>query len=323
MAKTTPSEVLYNELRHRAHINNRDAARLLLSSEAAGSKPAPRLKVVDKTFLSRRVVHVTPGKDKIDPAMFRDFSLSVPDLSAAIAAKTEGALAQDTPEARESCRAAAEHMARALDEWQLDGSVLRNAIDRIALAPGLAFGDRLVLGLMAFTVSGCLADPVAAVEAARSYAAEKLAFTFSTMETTEGTAAARGEGTAAEDVQLGLVRVDADGTALSQIYPLSTKPGGTVIGSFAQGQSTITDVGVDVSHEHLRIERADGEWVACGLGSTNGTVLQHEDGTVEVVEEPAKMRAGGSSTSPRTVHAGDKLRIGSSTVFLVMRTRHR
>lgn len=317
MSYMTPSEVFYDELRRNAHINNREAARLILSDSAEDGKLAPRLKVTDKTFLSRRIVHVTPGKDRIDLNTFRAFENSVPDLATAIAIKTENRLVTDSPETRRILHASIAHMARALDAWGADGNILQNTIEWIAGTSEVSLGTRFLLGLMAFTVCGCLADSSKAAENVRDFAANKLGTTFSTTDTTCRSSTTRvrhGRG----KLQLGLLRVGPDGTALSQIYKLSSDPGGTVIGAFAQGPSTVTDVGFDVSREHLRIERIDGEWVARGLGSTNGSILYRRGESARVIEMPAKI------SSPETVHtsvpiqAGDELMLGRSTRFLVM-----
>lgn len=319
MPQATPSEVLFDELRRYAYINNRDAARMLLNNQSVDGRPAPRLKVTDKTFLSRRVVHVIPGKDKIDPDMFRDFTLSVPELVAAITTKTKNALLQDSPETREVYREAVDKMAQALDAWGRDGNILRNAIDRIAVVPGLTLTERFVLGFLGFTVSGCLADPVTAVDTQRSYSKEKLAVTFSTMETEIIDHAVKDDDSP-NDTCLGLMRIDADGTALSQIYPLNKEPGGTVIGSFAQGPNAITDVGVDVSHEHLRIKWNGKAWIASGMGSTNGTIVLSKQGKTQTVEMPAKMRSADRMPNHIEIHAGDKLMLGATTSFLAIRT---
>ncbi|MFR7750342.1 MAG: hypothetical protein ACLU1W_06175 [Collinsella sp.] len=84
MRAETPSEVLFDFLKCDLQINNREAARILISDKPMGSKPAPRFRIAEKTFLSRRVVHVVPGTDKIDPEMFADFSQSVQNLAAVV-----------------------------------------------------------------------------------------------------------------------------------------------------------------------------------------------------------------------------------------------
>ena len=67
MRAETPSEVLFDFLKCDLQINNREAARILISDKPMGSKPAPRFRITEKTFLSRRVVHVVPGTEKSTP----------------------------------------------------------------------------------------------------------------------------------------------------------------------------------------------------------------------------------------------------------------
>lgn len=80
MRAETPSEVLFDFLKCDLQINNREAARILISDKPMGSKPPPRFRIAEKTFLSRRVVHVVPGTDKIDPEMFAGFFAERPEL---------------------------------------------------------------------------------------------------------------------------------------------------------------------------------------------------------------------------------------------------
>lgn len=54
MRAETPSEVLFDFLKCDLQINNREAARILISDKPMGSKPAPRFRITEKTFLSRR-----------------------------------------------------------------------------------------------------------------------------------------------------------------------------------------------------------------------------------------------------------------------------
>ena len=162
MRAETPSEVLFDFLKCDLQINNREAARILISDKPMGSKPAPRYRIAEKTFLSRRVVHVVPGTDKIEPEMFADFSQSVQNLAAA--AKVVSGSNAAVANARQQAMAARvlERMEASLDHWGLDASILRNIFDRIAVMPGLKQSDRRLLELLALTVCGCLADPHAA-----------------------------------------------------------------------------------------------------------------------------------------------------------------
>lgn len=117
MRAETPSEVLFDFLKCDLQINNREAARILISDKPMGSKPAPRFRITEKTFLSRRVVHVVPGTDKIDPEMFTDFSQSVQNLAAAV--KIDSGSSPAAANARQQAIATRtlERMAKSLDYW--------------------------------------------------------------------------------------------------------------------------------------------------------------------------------------------------------------
>lgn len=185
MRAETPSEVLFDFLKCDLQINNREAARILISDKPMGSKPAPRFRITEKTFLSRRVVHVVPGTDKIDPEMFTDFSQSVQNLAAAVKIDSGSSPAAANARQQAITAHALERMATSLEHWGLDGSILRNIFDRIAVTPGLKQSDRRLLELLALTVCGCLADPNAAASEVKDFAITQLAQTFGTLETAE------------------------------------------------------------------------------------------------------------------------------------------
>lgn len=320
MHAETPSEVLFDVLKSDLYINNREAARMLLSDKAIDNKPAPNLRISEKTFLSRRVVHVVPGTDKIEPEMFADFSQSVQNL--ATAASIDGADNASTANARQQDVAARalERMARALDRWGQDGSILRNTFARIAVTPGLKQSDRGLLELLALTVCGCLADPNAAASEVHDFVTTRLTTTFDTLETINGiqrhTTKHKVNGT---PVKLGLLRLAPDGSALPPIYPLSLDPEGTILGSFAHERNSVTNVGPDVSRRHLRVAFHNGTWLAAGLHSTNGTVLVTRNGTMTVIEKPRSLRTGNGEDRQTPIHDGDLLKLGASTEFLVLK----
>lgn len=117
MRAETPSEVLFDFLKCDLQINNREAARILISDKPMGSKPAPRFRIAEKTFLSRRVVHVVPGTDKIDPEMFADFSQSVQNLAAAAKVGSDSGVVASNARQQAIAARALERMAKSLDHW--------------------------------------------------------------------------------------------------------------------------------------------------------------------------------------------------------------
>lgn len=320
MRAETPSEVLFDFLKCDLQINNREAARILISDKPMGSKPAPRFRIAEKTFLSRRVVHVVPGTDKIDPEMFADFSQSVQNLAAVVKIGSGSSPAAANARQQAITAHALERMATSLEHWGLDGTILRNIFDHIAVMPGLKQSDRRLLELLALTVCGCLADPNAAASEVKDFAITQLAQTFGTLETAE---AVQKQGTNRKvnepPAKLGLLRLANDGSALPPIYPLSLDPEGTVLGSFARDRNAITNVGPDVSRRHLRVAFSNGTWLASGLHSTNGTVLVTRSGVTTVIEKPRSLRSADDEDKQIPIHDGDLLKLGSSTEFLVLK----
>lgn len=320
MRAETPSEVLFDFLKCDLQINNREAARILISDKPMGSKPAPRFRIAEKTFLSRRVVHVVPGTDKIDPEMFSDFSQSVQNLAATAKVGSDSSPAAANAHQQAITARTLERMAKSLDHWGFDASILRNIFDRIAVTPGLKQSDRRLLELLALTVCGCLADPNAAASEVKNFAITRLAQTFGTLETTEAVQTQEASCKVNEPpAKLGLLRLAKDGSVLPPIYPLSLDPEGTVLGSFAHDRNTITNVGPDVSRRHLRVAFSNGTWLASGLHSTNGTVLVTRGGTTTVIEKPRSLRTADDQDKQIPIHDGDLLKLGASTDFLVLK----
>lgn len=132
MRAETPSEVLFDFLKCDLQINNREAARILISDKPMGSKPAPRFRITEKTFLSRRVVHVVPGTDKIDPEMFADFSQSVQSLAAAVKIGSGSSPAATNARQQAITAHALERMATSLEHW---GSMVPSCAISLTASP--------------------------------------------------------------------------------------------------------------------------------------------------------------------------------------------
>lgn len=82
------------------------------------------------------------------------------------------------------------------------------------------------------------------------------------------------------------------------------------LGALALGESDITDVDSDVSAEHARIWRSDCDgWLVKDLGSSNGTLV------VDGADRAENKVQGDTAVS---LHAGDELHLGASTVFAVV-----
>ena len=76
-----------------------------------------------------------------------------------------------------------------------------------------------------------------------------------------------------------------------------------------------------MSGEHARIWLEEGQWLVEGLDSRNGTVLVNGLTGEEVVVEPPRSDRHGFASQPVPLSAGDTLRLGSATTFLVVEGR--
>lgn len=308
----TPSSYMFADLRTFGGITNKEAARELLSGETNYGGSAPRDRINERTFLSRQIVHAAP--ERIHPEFFADFIQSAQTITGKIVSNL------GTPSAHEDAAAhyggiAAETMANLLTQHSLDGNLYRNAVRRINAAPFSAQADKAVLLVTLFLVSGCLANPNAAVKTTRKLMEQKLAYTFSTLQPKIGAEQPRRE-QAAKPELLGLIRID-NGIARSSVYPLSPSPEGTTIGLLATGPNGINDVDIDVSRNHLKIFKHGNAWFAQGLGSTNGTTLvSGADKSITPIELPQTRRS--EDSLPTRIQHGDTLCLGATTQFLVL-----
>lgn len=314
----TPSHTLYADLKAFGRISNRDAALILLNPQASVNGMSIRSRAgTDRTFLSRDIVHARPGKYGLET--YSSLPRATQQLEALILShlKDEG----KGPEAfgqhyrADACRA----MRSAISAAGLDGNIYRNALDKILASDDLADAAKSHLAFMLFVTAGCLGDPLSAISIVDAYADKHYSCEISTVETRIGEGYAEAAAAPEHDICLGLLRI-VNGEAKPPIHPLSTEPGGSVIGALASGAGDVTDVGSDVSRRHARIWREDGIWWVEGLGSTNGTVLVSGDTRrTTVVELPRSKRTSGTETAPVRIAMSDVLRLGSSTEFLVMR----
>lgn len=268
-------------------------------------------------------MHIPCGK--ADPAMFADFNQSVQRLASLILAKTKE-MDIDIEEVYLHYRTVApDQMAQALFDCGREWAICLNTIDRINAQEAIKPSDRFLMNLLNFIVCGYIADPTEAANEVRRFARNKLAFTFTTLDTTgcpEGHVLpsphpAEEDGEGMQD--LGLLRLSPTGGALPPIYPLMKDEQGTVIGSYVEGERAINNVGVDVSHQHLRISFVDDAWYATGLGSTNGSTVITEDGSAETIEEPRSTRIDGEARHMVPIESGDVLTLGTTTKFLVLK----
>ena len=301
----TPSAVMYADLRAFAGLSNRDVARAILSGSPASGGKIPRLRVDDKTFLSRSVVHVTPNEVRRD--LFGDFSETTPALAARII-KDQGT--ERTLE--HFCNSACNAMCEALGNYNVSQQAYRNVVSQVMLSKASA-DDKALLLIILFVSCGSLADPMVAGEIVRTYGSRRLGVSFDT----QSSEAPKEAPEAPKPTGLGLLRI-VDGIAKPPIYPIDEGSTGTVIGYLPDAPHVIADVEMDVSQSHLRIFKQDDAWYAQDLGSRNGTVLiSGADKSIFVLGEP-QQKPQAMEGAPAQIENGDRLRLGSNTVFLVM-----
>lgn len=308
---------MFSDLRKFGRLTNRDAAQELLSATVTYGGKAPRMRITDRTFLSRQIVHALPGQTH--PELFADFFQSSQTLTSRIIANRPNPVTAREEVRDHYCGEAALGMQQVLRDFDLDDTLYANAISRIAAAKFRTESDRTVLYVMLFLATGCLADPQRAVSIVERFVEYKLAMDIGTVEMDVGAEYKDRPGSERDEVVLGLLRISGD-TARPPIHPLATTDEGTLVGSLADGESVINDVDVDVSRRHLRIWRDGARWYAQGLGSTNGTMLIPGDGTDPVVIEPPRAkRAHDGCYPPVEISNSDVLCLGATTRFLVMR----
>ena len=245
----TPTAYLFDELRQQAGISNRDAALILLSTRPIYAGRSPRDRIGERTFLSREVVHVTPNK--INPAIYGDFSQSAQTITSRLAGIHGWGDKAHAQVISRYAGEAATNMVRLLDAYGREGRIYANTVMRVGSLRLSRESDRAVLLVLAFVVAGCLADPRAASEEVERFTREKLAREMGTLISDPTPRAQQTMFDGAPNL-LGLVRV-VSGSIRPPIYPLSQGPKGTVIGSIPSEGSSITDVEVDVSRQHLMV----------------------------------------------------------------------
>lgn len=329
-------------------ITMREAAGILLSPENHIVPTSEEETKRDRFKLTRKWKQAQPGKLKAEE--FNSFSDSIPQLASLgiqrlrESRETE---ARATSRTSSSCRTvqrlsesretggmtAAEAatallailtgklslaMQRALQNYDLAPDAYDNAIDGIMAAPGLIDRQRAELALMMFTVTGCLSDPLQAIEVTDAYARKRHRMSLLAERTPAGTPESHRP---MDDEQLCLLRLTGD-HAIGWRHTLEPTRDGTVIGTAPDAEtpgSMILDVDRTVSPEHLRIYLQKGRWYALGMYSANGTALTREGtGETILVEPPAEKQGPDYEPQPVELFPGDTLNLGS-TVFRVLR----
>ena len=196
-------------------------------------------------------------------------------------------------------------MEQALEAHRQGATLYRNALERLSQAPGSSAGERAEVLLVLLVAAGCSGSAARAV----AYASEYASSAFGMRAATPAPAVMDLGTPAAEEARpLGLLRV-RDGLIDGDPSWVDPAGDGVEVGALALGEGDVTEVGADVSGRHLRLRCEDGRWLACDLGSSNGTVLV---GGADGSESP--LEAG----EEVEVHPGDALRLGASTTFVLL-----
>jgi hypothetical protein len=307
----TPSGTMFQLFKQRMQLSNKDVARVLLSDQASYGGQSPRMRIDERTFLSREVVHAEPRK--FSESFFTDFSQSVPKLYVMMSRKN----ARDGFDERAYqifSDEAVDDMKTALAKYGQDPALYENTVGRIQ-EMDLPIANKTLLLMFLFVVSGCLGDCAAAVQKTQDFSMRVSSNAFATSVAYEGEMPEQ----QFSDVRLGLCRI-VGGSLKLPVHALSIEPEGTEIGSMATADNSITDVDATVSRHHLRVYRDEaGDWYAVGLGSTNGTtVVRGEDKSEQVIEAPREERSRGQEPAPVRIYPSDILCLAGSTRFVVL-----
>lgn len=297
-------------------ISNRDAAIVLLDSDRMYGDSTVLNRIDSRTQLSRSFVHVAPGE--VPPFLFRDFQQSSLTLMGRIIAKSKSRNQADAVRqlSERLSGEAAEAMQKALRDYNIDDSVYRNALARIANLELDSETDRALLYLMLFVVTGCTGNPQEGALTVERFSADRVGASFKTTEATVGVADEQTE----DDYALGLMRIVSGRLkGPDAFYRLAANERGTEIGALSSEPGAITDVDEDVSRRHARIYKEGAHWYIVGLKSTNGTTIISGDDKMEYVVEPPKRERGRDYTpKPREIFPTDTICLGASTRFMVM-----
>ena len=309
ISRPTPSSVLYADLKQFGKINNKDAAFTLLSPKIGPGGRIARDYVTQPVYLSRSVVNVTP--EHVDPGNYGNLCSGSQTLYKQVLNHAGGPQAQGDVLAHYS-EDAAQKMIAALTQYNRNAQLYRNELTRLMQAQLLKESDRALLVFRLFCITGCLADPEAAIQKVEDFANDVLVQDLATV----STASSRGPEHAVS-ATFGLMR-KFDNVLRPPFFPLD--PEGSRLGCFAAGPHDIADVGADVSRQHARVWLEDGRWLCEDLESTNGTfIMRGTDDSLIEVAPPRNRRKKDINYPPQELHENDILRLGSNTSFFFLR----
>ncbi len=306
----TPCGALFEIMKRSGGISHKELASLILSERPLSDGRSPMSRASDRTWVSRFVVHAPVGS--VQARYFRDFGVAARRIMDRLHAQCRGALSFEQI-LDIVCGERGAAMVAALDACRQDVRLYQNALVRMRDGEGYTVGERAEAALVLFVAAGCSADVGYSVDYAMSYIRDVLGGQLGTPTSRPVRVACAGMDGALVDANrtLGVVRI-IEGCISSDPYWVDPDSEGVEIGALVTGPDDIADVDGDVSARHARIwfdGAAGGCWLLQDLDSTNGTiVVSGDDG------EPLRVASGETAQ----IHPGDELRLGATTVFILI-----
>ncbi|MDM8302488.1 FHA domain-containing protein [Collinsella tanakaei] len=306
-ADQTPCGVLFDVFKRQGGISHKELASLILSERPLADGRSPVNRASDRTWLSHFVVRAPIGS--LQPRYFKDHGLAAQRVLSRLRSRVGFTMTYEKV-IDLICGEVGEAMDRALSLCHQDVALYRNALTRYKLGSGYTTGERAEALMVLFVAVGCSANVPYAVRYTTEYVERSFGGRAGTPESSSFEAVAAAPNAVPASHALGLMRM-ADGYLTGAPHWISAASEGVRIGALACGEDDITDVEADVSAEHALVwwDAESACWKVRDLESTNGTrVVRASDGTcVELTpDEDAELRAG------------DELRLGASTAFVVL-----
>lgn len=306
-ADQTPCGVLFDVFKRQGGISHKELASLILSERPLADGRSPVNRASDRTWLSHFVVRAPIGS--LQPRYFKDHGLAAQRVLSRLRSRVGFTMTYEKV-IDLICGEVGEAMDRALSLCHQDVALYRNALTRFKLGSGYTTGERAEALMVLFIAVGCSANVPYAVRYATEYVERSFGGRAGTPESSSFDVATATPNAVPASYALGLMRI-ADGYLTGAPHWISSASEGVRIGALACGEDDITDVEADVSAEHALVwwDAESACWKVRDLESTNGTrVVRASDGTcLELTpDEDAELRAG------------DELRLGASTAFVVL-----
>lgn len=306
-ADQTPCGVLFDVFKRQGGISHKELASLILSERPLADGRSPVNRASDRTWLSHFVVRAPIGS--LQPRYFKDHGLAAQRVLSRLRSRVGFTMTYEKV-IDLICGEVGEAMDRALSLCHQDVGLYRNALTRFKLGSGYTTGERAEALMVLFIAVGCSANVPYAVRYTTEYVERSFGGRAGTPESSSFDAAAATSNAVPVPHALGLMRI-ADGYLTGAPHWILAASEGVRIGALACGEDDITDVEADVSAEHALVwwDAESACWKVRDLESTNGTrIVRASDGACPEL-------APGEDAE---LHAGDELRLGASTAFVVL-----